>query len=397
MKSRKNAPKKDPIPPTGKNEISGNTSCAAPDAPVPQKGILRRLPRFARVLYALALLSAAVYLAMLASPSFADFYNVRIGSFFRAALSWLTVLLPFSAAELMIILLLPTVIFLAVFACRRFSDTWRQVGVFSLSLISVLSLFFSLFALGFGAGYRGTTLDEKMGLERAPVAVGELTDTAGLLVGKINENLSGVTYTESGASDMPYSYTEMCRRLMRAYDKVCDEYDFIQRLHSRVKPVMLSKPWTYTHITGVYTYFTGEANINVNMPDYTIPFTAAHELAHQRGIAREDEANFVAFLVCAASDDEYVRYSGYLSMFEYVGNALYRADRDAYWAVLGTLDERAVGEMRAYNEFFKKYEHNVAASVSGTINNAYLTIQGTPGVQSYGMVVDLCVAYYKGN
>ena len=141
---------------------------------------------------------------------------------------------------------------------------------------------------------------------------------------------------------------------MDAYDKVCDEYSFIQRLYSRAKPVMLSEAMSYTHITGVYTYFTGEANINVHFPDYTIPYTAAHELAHQRGIAREDEANFVAFLVCAESDDPYIRYSGYLNLYEYVASALY-ADTDAYKRVYSTLLSPVVGEMRAYSAFFNKY------------------------------------------
>lgn len=354
-----------------------------------------KLPLWCKILYLLAALAAVVYIAALCSPRFADFYNVHIGSLLRAALSWLTVLLPLSGAEIMIFLLLPVLVIVVIYSNRHYTDSWRQVGCFVLIIFSVLSLFFSLFALGFGAGYQGSPLDEKLVLDRCDVSPEELRSTAEILAAEVNRNVSGNEYAENGQSEMPYNYTELSRRLMAAYDTVCEDYDFIQHLHSRVKPVMLSKPWTYTHITGVYTYFTGEANININMPDYTIPFTAAHELAHQRGIAREDEANFVAFLVCAASEDEYIRYSGYLSMFEYVGNALYRADRDAYYEVLSTLEPCAVGEMRAYNEFFKKYQHSVAAKVTEAVNDAYLQSQGTPGTQSYGMVVDLAVAYYK--
>lgn len=368
-----------------------------PETPEQAAERIRRekLPLFAKILYLIAAFSAVIYLIVLISPSFADFYNLHIGSLLRAALSWLTVLIPLSAAELMIVLLLPVLVFLVIYSNRHYTDSWKQVWNFVLMVLSVLSLFFSLFVLGFGAGYQGSTLDSKMGLERNDVSPEELRETSLLLAEAVNENISGIAYLENGQSEMPYSYTELSRRLMTAYDRVCDEYDFIQRLHSRVKPVMLSEPWTYTHITGVYTYFTGEANINVNMPDYTVAYTAAHELAHQRGIAREDEANFVAFLVCAASDDDYIRYSGYLSMFEYVGRALYRADADAYWEIMNQLDPRAVGEMHAYNEFFRKYEKNVVAAVSETINNTYLQIQGTPGTQSYGMVVDLAVAYFK--
>ena len=158
---------------------------------------------------------------------------------------------------------------------------------------------------------------------------------------------------------------------------------------------MLSEAMSYTHITGVYTFFTGEANINITFPDYTLPYTAAHELAHQRGIAREDEANFVAYLVCIEADDPYIRYSGYLNLFEYVSSALWRADPELYKEAVSGLGINARYEMKAYSEFFDKYRNSVASEISGVVNDTYLTIQGTQGTASYGMVVDLAVAYYN--
>jgi hypothetical protein len=183
--------------------------------------------------------------------------------------------------------------------------------------------------------------------------------------------------------------------LIEAYDKFADEYGVVNNFKSRLKPVMLSKAMSYTHITGVYSFFTGEANINVDFPDYTIPFTAAHELAHQRGIARENEANMVAFLVCINSDDAYIRYSAYVNMYEYVTNALYSADNSLYVKAVGILDYRIRAEQVAYNQFFKQYAYSVSSKVSGAVNDTYLKSQGTEGRVSYGMVVDLTVAYLK--
>jgi hypothetical protein len=126
-----------------------------------------------------------------------------------------------------------------------------------------------------------------------------------------------------------------------------------------------------------------------------VPYTAAHELAHQRGVAREDEANFVAYLVCIESDDAYIRYSAYLNLYEYVASALYKASPELYTKVQTSLDKRVRYEMKAYSEFFEQYRDSVASEISGVVNDTYLTIQGTPGTASYGMVVDLAVAYYK--
>ena len=194
---------------------------------------------------------------------------------------------------------------------------------------------------------------------------------------------------------MPYGLREMNKKLLSAYESLHEKHDFIPVLTSYVKPIMLSEPMTYTHITGVYTFFTGEANLNTNSTDYTLPFTAAHELAHQRGVAREDEANFTAFLVCAESDDPYIRYCGYMNLCEYVLNALYSADKELWETAYKKLDSRAIYEMIAYSEFFDKYRESVAADISGAINDAYLQVNNTEGTASYGLVVDLAVAYFK--
>ena len=184
-------------------------------------------------------------------------------------------------------------------------------------------------------------------------------------------------------------------KLIDAYDSFAEKHDFIWSFDSNLKPVLLSEGLSYMHITGVYTFFTGEANINIAFPDYTVPNTAAHELSHQRGIAKEDEANMMAFLVCMESDDTYIRYSALLSIFEDVSNALYYADRALLKKANSMLDVRVYNELVAKNNFFKKYQDSVSSQVSGTVNDIYLQSQGTVGRRSYGMVVDILVAYLK--
>ena len=360
-----------------------------------KKGFIKSLPTAVKVFYLCGFVSAFVFVAYTFSEPFSDFVNRYISSVFRAVLAYLTGWIPFSLAEMVIILSPLIVVSLIIYAGNRFSSSWHDVLIFCTSLCSVLALFFSLFTFAFAPGYHGTTLEKKLGIERADVSAEELYDTALILADKVNEVVPEVAFRIKNFSVMPYTYSEMNDKLIDAYDKACQEYKFIQKLDSRLKPVMLSEAMSYTHITGVYTFFTGEANINVAFPDYTVPFTAAHELAHQRGVAREDEANFVAYLVCTMSDDPYIQYSGYENLFEYVASALYRADKELYREAMSTLRTEARYEMNAYSAFFDKYRDSVASEISGVVNDTYLTIQGTPGTASYGMVVDLAVAYYK--
>ena len=356
----------------------------------------RRLPLVAKIFFALGGLSAVLYGIFMLSPSFSDFFNRYISSWLRAALAYATSFIPFSLGEFLIILSPVLLVSIVVVGSIKFSDTWRDVFVFCGTALSIVALIFSIFAFGFAPAYRGKGLDQKLGIKRADVSGEELYATALILSEKINEEYKNIAYDKStNFSVMPYGFTEMNDLLIEAYSSACDKYSFVQRLDSRVKPVMLSELMSYTHITGVYSFFTGEANINVAFPDYTIPYTAAHELSHQRGIAREDEANFMAFLVCMESEDAYIRYSGYLNLFEYVTSALYSASKDRYRQAIGTLPPQVRFEMQAYSEFFNKYRDSTASKVSGVVNDTSLKLQGTEGTKSYGMVVDLAVAYYK--
>ena len=360
------------------------------------EGDVKRLPIFAKIFYISAGVSLVIYIAFLCSKGFSDFFNRYISSVFRAVLAYVTSWIPFSLAEMLLIMIPVLLVAIVIFATKHYADTWRDVFIFCASMISLAALFFSLFTFTFASAYRGSKLDEKLGIERRDVSAEELYETADILVGLINEEVENIVFIQNGFSVMPYGYSEMNDKLIEAYDKACEKYDFLQRLNSRLKPVMFSELMSYTHITGVYSFFTGEANINVAFPDYTIPYTAAHELAHQRGIAREDEANFVAFLVSMESDDPYIRYCAYLNLYEYVASALSSADRELYLKVSSKLSIDVKYEMNAYSEFYQKYRESVAADVSNAVNNTFLVIQGTEGTKSYGMVVDLAVAYYRG-
>ena len=264
-----------------------------------------------------------------------------------------------------------------------------------MNILSVLAIFFSAFCLTLGTAYRTETLDKRLDIKKADVSATDLYNAAIYLSDMANKEKEHISFGDDDFSIMPYGFDQMNKHLLDAYDTFTEKYDIIQNFNSRLKPVMFSKVMSYTHITGVYSFFTGEANINIDFPDYTVPFTAAHELAHQRGIARENEANMIAFLVCVNSTDAYIRYSAYVNMYEYVTNALYSADKALYSKATGNLDLKIHAEQAAYNEFFKQYAHSVSSKVSGAVNDTYLKSQGTEGQVSYGMLVDLTVAYLK--
>ena len=117
-------------------------------------------------------------------------------------------------------------------------------------------------------------------------------------------------------------------------------------------------------------------------------------MAHARGIAREDEANFVAFLVLEASDDPDLRYAAYRNLLQYVLNDFYDADPVAYKSAWNAYSDTVVNELRAYNRAVRQYSGSIASDIAGSINNAYLEGMGTGGSVSYNLVVRLAVRYF---
>ena len=362
-----------------------------------QKKSNERLPVWAIIFIVLGVLSGIILFFANRSSDFAVFFNTYISGPVRAFLAFLTNPIPFSIAEAFIIFLPIIITILIIYAVKRKSDSLKSILIYSVSILSCVSLIFSLFVFSFGVGYHVPTLYERFEIENNGVTADELRVTAKKLATKTNTLSKFVEYSESGASIMPYTLSDMNKLLNESYAEINQEYDFIQGFKSNIKPVFLSIPMSYTHITGIYSVFTGEANLNVDFPDYTLPYTTAHELAHQRGVSRENEANFIAFLVCINTNDAYIQYSAYFNMLEYVASALYYADREAYAEIYDGFSDEIKGELAAYSKFYDQYRNSKAGDISNAINNAHLMANGVvEGTKSYGLVVDLTVAYFEG-
>ena len=343
----------------------------------------------------LALFALLVHLLCARSRSLADFITAWISPIFRTSLAYISALFPFSLME-GVVITAPAIVALLVFFARRMAKDSQKTVKMLAALLSVPLLLYSLFVFSFGAGYYTTPLGERLAFKETAPSAENLTALS-LYLAECAEACaqeSAVTVLEEG-SEMPFSYAEMNTLLIKAYDKVEEKYGVLKNFAVGTKPVALSHPMAYTHITGVYTIMTGEMNVCTAYPDYSTVFTAAHEMAHARGVAREDEANFIAFLVLEASEHPYLRYAGYMNLLQYVSNALYETDPSAYKSVWQTYSDTVIAEIRAYNTVLKQYSGSFASEIAGSVNDAYLQGMGTEGSVSYDLVVRLAVRYFN--
>ncbi len=175
--------------------------------------------------------------------------------------------------------------------------------------------------------------------------------------------------------------------------RLAEQYPVLDRpFYSEPKPVLASGLMSDAGIAGMFFPFTMESNINDDIPLFTLPSTMAHELAHQCGFMREDEANFIAYLTCKQSDDPLVRYSGLYLAFSHSLSALRRVDPQAASALRASLPEAVQRDIEGNARFWAQHEGAVS-DASQAMNDAYLKANNqADGVSSYGRMVDLLLA-----
>ncbi|MBD5169702.1 MAG: DUF3810 domain-containing protein [Oscillibacter sp.] len=271
---------------------------------------------------------------------------------------------------------------------RRLQAVYGCVmGILCLSLTAS-----GLYCVGWGVNYYADGFQVKSGIYAQPVAVDDLERVTLYFVEKLEETAGQIPRDEDGVFAVPRD--DIFAGSTRVYDKLTQEFPFLARQDRVPKKMFFSRLFSAMNFTGFYSPYTGESNLNVDSPACLLPANIAHELAHQRGIASEQECNFLAIAAATASDDVVYQYSGYLMGYIQLSNALYRADYDRWAAVRGSLSEEILADLRYHSAYWAQFD-GLTAQVSTKIYDSSLKSYGqVDGIQSYGTVVDLLVAYY---
>ena len=140
--------------------------------------INRYLPAFSMVMIPVALIALAVNIGYILSPAFADFFNLFISQHVRAFTASVSGIFAFSLAEFIVLASPVIAVCIIVIATRKASRGSRYFVRVIAGLISILLFLYSLFVFSFGAGYRTTAIDKKLGIPRAEVTAEELADGA---------------------------------------------------------------------------------------------------------------------------------------------------------------------------------------------------------------------------
>lgn len=310
-------------------------------------------------------------------------------------LSEVTGHLPFSLAELLISLLvifLLAYLVIQIIALIRKDQRGKRLYRTFTTVLSLGLGIYAGFCLLWGTYYYGDDFMTVSGLKTEKVSVEELAAVTEYFAEKANEYAALVDREEDGTyrGDL----RELLQRSNQVYARIEKKFPCLQGPAIRAKGVFFSRIMSYVDFTGFFFPFTAEANVNTDAPPAWFASTVAHELAHQRGVAKEQEANFVAVLASLEYGDADYCYSACLLAYTHLGNALYEADRDRWKAVYSSLDQRILKDFQENREYWARFDTPVQKASNTVYENFLYSYDQDLGLKSYGACVNLLVNYY---
>ncbi|MCI1721777.1 MAG: DUF3810 domain-containing protein [Lachnospiraceae bacterium] len=351
-----------------------------------------------KVYTAAAFAAAAVVLRLLCGVSgFAERFTQIMNPIAVNTLGRLSGFLPFSLAEMLIYLL---ILLLVVWIVRSIVKGVRRTGAgkYMLNrgavLLLIAAVLFFLYEANQDVPFSQPSFSERYGLSSGSYSTENLAATGRMLIQNINARAGSVSRDENEIMTVSGNLKERIRTAMENEAKI---YPILSGYYPETKDVFNSWALSYLGITGVFSAATMEANVNVDMTAYNIPFTMCHELSHLHGSMPEDECNFIAYLACRDSSDADISYSGYLTGWVYVGNELYARDKSLWESAAGQLDQRANLDLEANSKYWDARKGK-ARETADSLNDSYLKSQGeSEGILSYDKAVDLIVTEYLKN
>lgn len=266
-----------------------------------------------------------------------------------------------------------------------------RFGRFFQRILIQFLLVYICFNMLWGMNYNRQGIASQLGLKMEKYTSAELKEVNEVLLKKVNESKKAILQNRTSS----LQNREIFGGALEAYKELNKQYSFLYYHPRSVKSSFWGWLGNYTGFLGYYNPITGEAQVNTTVPKFSQPYTTCHEIAHQLGYAKENEANFVGYLAAAASKDTIFHYSVYLDLFLYAARNLSRADTLAARAFARQLLPEVKADLKEWSDFNDRHK-NVVEPIIKWIYGKYLENNQQPsGILSYDEVTGFLVAYHK--
>lgn len=336
----------------------------------------------------LAVMALAILLANLFPSFFFGFYPTA-SRWMISVLAAMTSAVPFAVCEVLGLLLLILLIYTLMRAIRK-KRVKRWLSGLTLTVSAVVFAFVMLW----GLNYYAPPMAQRLALQQRQFTAQQLREATEYYRDMANATAKHVERDENGAM-LPYDFDVLANQAGEGYTVLSQRYDCFDGSTVRVKSLFISPLMGKMSMTGGFICLTGEACVSSTTYCAAMPFTMCHEIGHRMAFAREDEANFAAFLSATASERPEFVYSGYYMAFKYCYNALYKVDSAAAFKVWAGVSQELAADCGASAKHYESVRSEVVSNAANTVYDGYLNAFSVEsGVQSYGEVADLLILWY---
>ena len=254
-------------------------------------------------------------------------------------------------------------------------------------------LIYIVFSAFWGLNYYRQGIAAQLDLRMEPYSVEDLFNLTLALQQRLNslaekvDSVERVRYNENRT---------LFQKGTQTYQAASETYPFLRYATSSLKPSLFTPVGHLVGFTGYYNPFSAEAQLKTSIPVFLKPFVVLHEIAHQQGYARENEASFVAYLAGKSSADVDFLYSVY---FELYRDAIYECRRTPNKELTETirknLHARVRNDIRDLQLYLLRNRNFVEPFMSG-VYDRYLKLNNQPkGKATYNEVIAYMIAYMK--
>ncbi|MBL7726714.1 MAG: DUF3810 domain-containing protein [Dinghuibacter sp.] len=308
-------------------------------------------------------------------------------------LRWCTGWLPISFGDIIyslfgIYILYKTAMFIKKLFRKQVTRTYLLLG-FRKMLVFFLSVYLLFNAL-WGLNYRRQGIAWQLELDVQRYSTADLDTVLGI----VSQRLHALADSQNGRQALyqrPFLFAEGAN----LYRKNTAPYPFMVLEYPSVKRSIFGRIGNYLGFQGYYNPFSGEAQVNTTVPVFMQPNIVCHEMAHQAGYAKENEANFVGYLAGKRSANPCFRYSAYFDLVLYGLLDMQLRDSARARTIAQALPKQVKTDIREWEQFRKKHK-NPLEQVVMWFYGQYLKANDMPsGIATYNEVIAWLIAYYK--
>ena len=323
-----------------------------------------------------------------------NIYSQGIYIVISKILRWLFGWLPFSIGDVLYLSVIIWVLWKIIrLIIKIYKKRLNRQGLISsfLNLLLIVMAVYIVFNFLWGMNYNRKSINSQTGLALKKIDTADLNIIQGLLLQKVNESKQALI-----RQNAPYpDNKELFERAFNCYQQAEKIFPFLVYKKISVKSSLFSWWGNYFGFTGYYNPFTGEAQVNTKVPKFILPYTTSHEIAHQLGYAKEDEANFVGYLAATASSDTLFHYSTYLDLFLYANRQIFYTDSLAAKAAVNNLLTPVKKDIRELKEFYLRHKNPFEPIIRWAYGKYLKANEQPKGINSYNEVIADLIAFYK--